>query len=119
MAAKRWTHGSAFGGVTIDCDGTQVAMITVDGRCAYSTALKKARRMVRLLNAGEVELTREAAAKALEGEPCPACEDTGVVTSIHCDTIGLRCGCGIDPKPAPAEFDGLTKRAPSTIWKEY
>lgn len=70
-------------------------MIAVDGRCAYSTALKKARRMVRLLNAGEIELAREAAIKAMEDEPCSACEDTGIVTSIHCDTIGLRCGCGI------------------------
>jgi hypothetical protein len=96
VSERRWTHGDAFGGIAIDRDGNHFALIAVDYHCAYSTALKKARRMVRLLNAGEAELAREAARiKAMEDEPCPACEDTGIVTSIHCDTIGLRCGCGI------------------------
>lgn len=53
---KRWTHASCFGGVMISDDVMDRALIEVGSRCAYSTALKTARRMVRLLNAGEEAL---------------------------------------------------------------
>lgn len=58
-----WTHHGCFGGIALqhrDGDPT-MALIIVEGRCAYSTALKRARRMVRLLNAGEVALAPRAA----------------------------------------------------------
>lgn len=67
--SKRWTHGTAFGGVTIDLDGDAQAMILVDGRCGYSTALRRARRMVKLLNAGEAAQPLVVVSKNRDGVP--------------------------------------------------
>jgi hypothetical protein len=64
---KRWTHGNCQGGIMLDRDGSGVALIMVrpGEPPAYSTALKIARRMVRLLNSGEAAL----AGAPLEASP--------------------------------------------------